>query len=155
MSDFNKGYRAGVMAERKRAMLIALRATTIYGNPSDEGHNLAHQIGRAGRQIPKPNADDPGHWTVFGERRLVRDVPSFLESSTTPFTRAGMKYIIRLEESHCIKDVVEKRLEFINEQGDKNRIGFLEEQLADAPERILELEKLVETLSLQLTGIID
>jgi hypothetical protein len=155
MSDYDKGYRAGVMAERRRAMLVALRAVNPDGRPSEEGHSLAHQIGRAGNQIPAPVPEEPEEWTVFGERRLVKDLPSLLESTRTPFTKAGLQYIHKLEDKHYARDVFDERAVLLNDHDDRIHIEFLKEQLADAPERIAELEKIVETLSLQLTGIID
>ena len=135
MSDYDKGYRAGVMAERRRAMLVALRAVAPGGKPSMEGHALAHQIGRAGNQIPAPVPEAPEEWSVFGERRRVRELPSHLEAIESPFTTAVIGWAMNLDYQLHIDD--------------------LEEKLADAPERIAELEKLVETLSLQLAGVID
>jgi hypothetical protein len=154
VSDYDKGYRAGVMAERRRAMLVALRATNPYGRPSDEGHSLAHQIGRAGDQIPKPIPDEPEEWTVFGERKLVRDLPSQLESTQTPFTKAGLLHMRRLEDRRYEKGVYQPEVDS-RDYNEELRIAYLEEQLADSPARIAELEELVATLSLQLSGIID
>jgi hypothetical protein len=153
VSEYDKGYRAGVMAERRRAMLVALRAVNHYGTPSMEGHSLAHQIGRAGNQIPGPVPEEPELWSVYGERRLVKDLPTHLERLTNPFTAKGMTYIARLEDKYYEGAPPEER-ELLEDQELKIHIAYLQEQLADAPERIKELEKLVETLSLQLTGVI-
>lgn len=149
MSDYDKGYRDGVMAERQRAMLVALRATNSVGGPSREGHSLAHQIGRAGKRLPKPLPDEPEEWSVFGERRLVRDMPTAMELRESPFTKWGHSYIDKLESGEAPAPLDN------NDDDQIRRIAYLEEQLADAPERIKELEGLVETLSLQLTGVID
>lgn len=155
MSDYDKGYRAGVMAERRRAMLVATRAVNLNGRPSEEGLSLAHQIGRAGNQIPAPVPEEPEEWSVFGERRLVKDLPTLMESRESPFTKAGKKYIHKLEDKYYAKDVYDERTDLLRDTDDQIRIAYLEEQLADAPERIAELERIVETLSLQLAGIID
>ena len=135
-------------------MLVALRATNRAGRPSDEGHSLAHQIGRAGSQLPKPVPDEPEEWSVWGERRLVRELPTHLERIQSPFTKAGLRYIRRLEEKYFENGAHDDAREIYDDNDDQIRIGYLEEQLADAPERIAELEEMVETLSLQLTSII-
>ena len=154
--DYDKGYRAGAMAERQRAMLVALRATNNKGTPSREGHSLAHQIGRAGNMIPKPLPEEPEEWSVFGERRLVRDMPTHMEVLESPFTRNGRRYIDRLEGRARKNDLDDPDMDKLSADRDAQiRIAYLEEQLADAPERIHELEGIVETLSLQLTGIIS
>lgn len=153
MGDYDKGYRAGVMAERRRAMLIALRAITNRGGPSEEGHSLAHQIGMAKDQIPAPVPEEPEEWSVFGERRMVRELPTLLESTRSPFTAAGIRYISRLEDKYYSGDAPDDRS--LEESDHQVRIDYLEEQLADAPGRVVELEKMVETLSLQLSGVIS
>lgn len=133
-------------------MLVALRAVTPHGRPSAEGYSLAYQIGRAGNQIPKPMPEEPEEWSIFGERRLVKDTPTFLERTENPFTKAGLRYISRLEETLYDGPTAEREL--LKTDDSEIRIAYLEEQLADAPDRIAELEKLVETLSLQLSGVI-
>lgn len=135
-------------------MLVALRGVNNHGTPSTEGYSLAHQIGRAGNQIPGPVPEEPEQWSVYGERRLVKDLPTHLERITNPFTAKGLRYIARLEDKYYEGAPPEER-DFLEDQEAKIRIAYLEERLADAPERIKELEGLVATLSLQLTGVID
>ena len=73
---YDEGYRAGAMAERRRVILLALQARKAGNFPSDEGYVLAHKISEAGDYLPTPieeHLDPPEHWSVFGERRLVRE----------------------------------------------------------------------------------
>jgi len=155
VSEYDKAYRAGVMAERRRAMLVALRATTRKGYPSDEGHSLAHQLGRAGDQIPAPLPTEQESWSVFGERRLVRELPTMMEGFAQPFTDVGKRYISRMEILYYKSVGGDKLGAKMTQWEDQVHTSHRDEQLADAPERIAELEKLVETLSLQLSGVIS
>lgn len=152
MSDYAKGYRAGVMAERRRAMLVALRAVWC-GRPSEEGQSLAHQIGRAGQQLPAPVPEEPEEWSVFGERRMVRDLPTLLESTESPFTKAGIRYVERLEARYYLTHSKEERALFLANHDEQDTIETLQRALADAPVRIAELEEIVEQLSSQLNGV--
>lgn len=142
------------MAERKRSILVALRAVNRIGKPSDEGHSLAHQIGAAGEMIPEEVPKEPEEWTVFGERRMVRSLPSHLECLETPFTHAGVNYIERIERKLFSKKKYRDREEIVIPDYQALEILALRRELHKAPERIAELEKLVETLTLQLTGVI-
>ena len=148
MSDFKKGYREGVRAERKRAILVALSAVNRKGAPSTEGHSLAHQIGRAGDMIPTPNTEDVEIWSVFGERRRVRELPTFLESSQSPFTSAGLLYVKRLEERFYKVQSDHDRALCLAHCEDAGTISIF----GDERQRIAELEEIIAQLSTQLKG---
>ncbi len=135
-------------------MLVALRAVWS-GRPSEEGHSLAHQIGQAGQQLPAPVPEEPDEWSVFGERRKVRELPTLLESTQSPFTKAGLRYVERLEARYYLTHSEEERSQFLEHHDEQDTIETLQRALVDAPTRIAELEEIVDQLTSQLKGVIS
>lgn len=139
------------MAERRRAMLVALRAVTRAGNPCEFGYHLSQQLGRAGTQLPKPIPDTPEMWSIFGERRLVKDTPTLLERTETPFTKAGKRYITKLIGK---SEALQNPKDWDMTDSDLLRINYLEGKLVEYPKRIKELEQIISNLSSQLKDYI-
>ncbi len=141
------------MAERRRAILVALRSNNSAGRPSSEGHSLAHQIGLAGDHIPALSPAEPEQWSPFGERRIVRDMPTFLECEESPFTAHGRRYVARLEQrlSDLDKGLDEdESVKAVMDRHDES-VSYFKRRMEHYPARIKELEELVEELSSQLT----
>jgi len=95
-------YKRGALAERKRCIRLALNAMTYNASDlchtiSDDGHAIAQMISKAKNKLPLeiPRYD---HWSVFGERKLVRNTTTHLEREYGPFTKHGLDTIRDLEE---------------------------------------------------------
>lgn len=148
--EYEKGYLDGVLAERKRAVLVALRATAPSGKPSTEGHSLAQQIAKAGNRLPREVPGLSDEWSVFGERRIYRDLPTFLEGNNMGLTKRGERLALRdgLRLSRYTDAKLREKLAEKTE-----RVKELEHQLKEL-DRVKDLEHLVETLTRQLTGTI-
>lgn len=148
------------MAERRRVTLLALAQRDRHDMPCEDAHALAHKISEAGDYLPVPvdeHPDEPDQWSVFGERRLIREVPTFMESKESPFTALGRRHMAEMEmwlECHGPFDsVVEDLLKRVGAQ--EEIITELRAELADSPEKIEQLSELVDLLRRQLSGIID
>ena len=62
------GYREGVMAERRRCILVALQGVEEDGSPCEAAHAAAHQISRAGGELAVPVESWNVEFSVFGEQ---------------------------------------------------------------------------------------
>ena len=155
-------YREGVMAERRRAILVAMQATRDRGEPCETGHAVAHKIGQAGDELAIPGEPWNAEYSVFGERRLVLSLPTFLESRESPFTREGRRRMRSLGRS---VDVLRKHIgpvavagldmlaeRVLQAKALEDNVYELRQEKDKMRIRILDLEETITSLTSQLKG---
>lgn len=162
MSSYDDGYRDGAMAERKRAILVALQARLDLDQIDEVGHSVAHQISAAGDRLPVAH-EEP--WVVgysaFGERRLSFEVPTFLERHQSPFTHAGKKKLRSLRRAIKLLRRVEANdgwtIESVQGRIDEmialqERVEELQDDRDALLEKVADLEATIDDLVAQLGG---
>lgn len=147
------------MAERQRAILVAMQAMRDDGEPCDTGHAVAHKISQAGEELALPVEPWNAEYSVFGERRHVLGLPTFLEGRESPFTCEGRK---RLEHLERMMEVIRKRyspagLDMVSERvlqarGLEDRVYELRGEKEKMRTKIIDLEETVTSLTSQLKG---
>lgn len=152
-------YREGVMAERRRAILVALQAMKDDGEPCDTGHAVAHKIAQAGEELALPDEPWNADYSVFGERRLLRGLPTFMEVRESPFTLDGRKRMRHLES---LLEVIRKRyspagLDMVSERVLQatvleDRVYELRKDKEKMQAKITDLQETVTSLTAQLKG---
>lgn len=147
------------MQERRRATLVALQSLQYNGTPCDIGHSIAHRIAQAGEELPALVEPWTAEYSVFGERRQLLSVPTFLESRESPFTREGrrrlallerMLDVLRARHSPGALDMVAERV--LRAQVLEDEVYELRRDKDKMQSQIHELEEVVTALGSQLKG---
>lgn len=148
--SYSDGYRDGALAERRRAILIALRGVNMKGKPCDRSYAIAQAIGYA-KDILPVDKPIPGYtYNHFGQCHL-REVPTILEAEESPFTKMGRRYINTLENTvaEMCKDQgkfyrtrIARKVQAISTKD--NKIKELQQALHEQRATTKELRDLVE-----------